>query len=386
MISIRNTIRDTRALVSIDSQNPGALEGRCTEWVGNRLSEFGFSPQLQSVAGARSNILAGVSGAGSAPRLVLLAHMDTVPIGEGWTLPPLGGIVADERIYGRGACDMKAGLAVALNLLGWLFEDRICPSGDVLLVATVDEESPDMLGAHALVASGLLRPDDQILALEPTAVRLRIAQMGLRWIRLTVFGRMAHAGRAHLGLDANHMISRVVDRLKQAVNALPYNDEILGRPRLTCGVLTGGVATNVVPPSAEAQLDLRVVPPMTPREGTDMVRTCVEEVLVEFPGARYEIGLLGPDRPAVRTADDAKIVVALRDAYSRCTGSDLPSGGGDGHEAYTDASMVAALTGSRTCAVLGPGATDNAHAADEFVRISDIELTCQLMSELIRRW
>lgn len=386
MISVPNTVRDTRALVTIDSQNPGVLEGRCAEWVSNRLSDLGLTPSHQLVLDGRSNVIAGVTGSGSAPRLVLLAHMDTVPIGEGWTFPPLGGVVADDRIYGRGACDMKAGLAVAINLLGWLAEDRIRPSGDVLLVATVDEEGPDMLGVHTLVASGLLRPDDQILALEPTAVRLRIAQMGLRWIKLTVVGRMAHAGRAHLGLDANHIISRVIDDLKRTVSALPYDDEILGRPRLTCGVLTGGVATNVVPPSAEAQLDLRVVPPMTPHDGVDLVRACVEKVLTDFPGAGYEISLLGAERPAVRADETAKIVVALRDAYTACTQSVLPSGGADGHEAYTDASMVAALTGSRTSTVLGPGTTDNAHTADEFVRLADIDLTCRLMSELIRDW
>jgi len=386
MISVENTIRDARALIRIDSQNPGPFEGQCAEWIGNRLTDFGLTPSRQSADLSRSNIVAAIPGRGSASRLVLLAHMDTVPIGEGWTYPPLGAVLAGDRIYGRGACDMKAGLAVAINLLGWLAAAPIRPSGDVLLVATVDEEGPEMGGAHALVASGLLQPDDQILALEPTGMRLRIAQMGLRWIRLTVFGRMAHAGRAHLGLDANHIMCRVIDDLKQAVSSLPHNDAILGRPRMTCGVFRGGIAPNVVPPSAEVQLDLRLVPPMTPGDVIAFVRERTEHVLSEFPGARYEVAPLGAERPAVRADDNAKIVIALRDAFRTCTQAALPSGGDDGHEAYTDASMVAALTGSSSATVFGPGTTDNAHTSDEYVSIADIELTCRLMAELVQNW
>ena len=386
MIPVARTVRDTMTLIGIDSQNPGPLEGACAEWVGNKLADLGLQPAAQPVLGARSNIVAAIAGAGTAPRLILLAHMDTVPVGHGWTFPPFGAVVARDRIYGRGACDMKAGLAVAVNLLGWLAAEKIEPRGDVMFVATVDEEGPDMSGARALVRSGVLRPDDQILALEPTGMRLRIAQMGLRWITLTVFGRMAHAGRAHLGIDANHVLCRIVDSLKDAVDSLPHEDALLGRPRMTCGTIAGGEAVNVVPPQAQAQIDLRLVPPMTAKDVTDLVRRRADGVIAAFPGSRYEISLLGPERPPVRAADDAPIVRALRNAYHACTKAKLAEGGADGHEAYTDASMVAALTGTASATVFGPGSTDHAHASDEFVSVDDIEMTCRVMTELVRKW
>jgi succinyl-diaminopimelate desuccinylase len=386
MISAASAIRDTRTLIGIDSQNPGPLEGACAEWVGNRLTDLGLQPTLQPVTDGRSNIVATVSGSGTAPRLVLLAHMDTVPVGRGWTFPPFGAVIANDRIYGRGACDMKAGLAVAVNLLGWLAAEEVRPAGDVVLIATVDEEGPDMSGAHALVDSGNLRPDDQILALEPTGMRLRIAQMGLRWVTVTVSGRMAHAGRAHLGIDANHVLCRIVDDLKQAVDGLPYQDAILGRPKMTCGTIAGGEAVNVVPPLARAQIDLRLVPPMKPEDLTDLLRRRADEVVAAFPGAHYEINPLGAERPPVRAADDAPIVQALRRAYQACTDAVLPAGGNDGHEAYTDASMVAALTGTTSATVFGPGSTDHAHASDESVSIADVELMCRIMTQLLRGW
>jgi succinyl-diaminopimelate desuccinylase len=104
MISAESAIRDTRTLIGIDSQNPGPLEGACAEWVGNRLADLGLQPALQPVLAGRSNIVATVPGSGTAPRLVLLAHMDTVPAGHGWTFPPFGALSAFDRIYGRGAC------------------------------------------------------------------------------------------------------------------------------------------------------------------------------------------------------------------------------------------------------------------------------------------
>jgi succinyl-diaminopimelate desuccinylase len=383
-INAAQAIRDTVALVTIDSQNPGAGEGACARWVHERLRRAGIEVTSQSVLPGRDNLIARVPGR-DAPRLVLLAHMDTVPAGAGWTVPPLGGVVRNGRIYGRGAADMKAGLAVAVNLLEALTQAGM-PRGDVILCATVDEEGPEMAGAHALVANHVINRGDQVLALEPTGLRLRIAQVGLRWLELTVHGKMAHAGRAHLGLDANHIMARVVDRLKARVAALPYRDDLLGGALFTCGTLDGGVATNVVPPSCHARLDVRLVPPMTVDDATALVRAVVDETIRDFPGARYELAGLGAARPPVRADADCHLITCLRDAYRAVTGAPLESGGADGHEAYTDASMIAALTGSRSCTVFGPGSSDQAHTADEFVAIADIESASAVLERLLAQW
>ena len=386
MINLDTTIADTQSLIRIDSQNPGVQESACAEWVGNRLTGMGLSVASEVVEGDRRNLISTIPGTGSSPRLVLLSHMDTVPIGAGWTLPPLEGVIKDDRIYGRGACDMKGGLAVALGLLESLVRTGMDVSGDVVFVATVDEEAPDMAGAQHLVASGFLRPDDQVLALEPTGMRLRVAQMGLRWIDITVTGRMAHAGRAHLGIDSAHVMARIVDRLKHHVYSLPHEDEILGRPRFTCGLINGGVATNVVPPSTSASFDIRIVPPMTIDQVISMVESVAGEVMQDFPGASFDITPLGAPRPPVRADDASKIVTGLRAAYAGVTGDRLPHGGDDGHEAYTDASMVAALTGSTSCTVMGPGSTDQAHTADEFVPIADLDLAGRVLWRLAQDW
>jgi succinyl-diaminopimelate desuccinylase len=385
-IDLDRVVEDTVSLVRIDSQSPGAGEAGVVDWLVPRLRSSGISFTRQAVAAGRENVVAGVAGGrNDRPRLVLLAHMDTVPVGEAWTTDPLSGMRRDGRIYGRGSADMKSGLAVGLGLLEALVPDAAARS-DVLLCATVDEEGPEMLGAHELVRSGTLRPDDQVLALEPTGLRLRIAQIGVRWLELTVRGRMAHAGRAHLGVDANHVAARILDALKERVDGLGVDHPLLGPPRFTCGTIAGGVATNVVPGTCTMRFDLRVVPPLEPADAEDLCRQVAGSVVSEFPGASCDVEPIGPARPAIFASDDSLLVRRLRKCYEAVTGEALESGGADGHEAYTDASMVAALTGSTSCTVFGPGSSDQAHTADEFVDISEIGVVARTLEEVVSRW
>ena len=386
MINLNKVIADTQSLIHIDSQNPGIQEQGCVEWTAQKLMSLGLQPKRTLVQPGRENLTVTIPGLGTAPRLVLLGHLDTVPIGAGWTLPPLEGVIKDGKIYGRGACDMKGGVAVALGLLEGLLNSEIKPAGDVIFVATVDEEAPDMAGAHALVRSGELRADDQVLALEPTGTRLRIAQMGLRWIDLRVTGRMAHAGRAHLGIDSAHIMSRIVDQLKQHIQSLEHEDAILGKARFTCGVFNAGVATNVVPPYADAKFDVRIVPPMKIEDVIPMVENIAKNVILDFPGAEFSINGLGAPRPPVRASEGSHIIKSIKTSYRNIVGHEVPMGGNDGHEAYTDASMVAALTGSTSCTVFGPGSTDQAHTADEFVGIDELEVVSKVLWDMVANW
>jgi acetylornithine deacetylase/succinyl-diaminopimelate desuccinylase-like protein len=243
-----------------------------------------------------------------------------------------------------------------------------------------------MAGAHALVASGTVGAEDQVLALEPTGLLLRIAQVGLRWIEVTVHGRMAHAGRAHLGIDANHVMARIIERLKQRIDELPHHDELLGRPLFTCGTIDGGVAVNVVPSRCVARFDLRFVPPLAAEDVVAIAEEVAEGASGEFDGATVEVRPLGPARPPIRADEQSHLVSTLRDAYRDVTGTPLTSGGADGHEAYTDASMIAALTGSVTCTVFGPGSSDSALTADEYVDIDEIEITTRVLERVLERW
>lgn len=242
-----------------------------------------------------------------------------------------------------------------------------------------------MAGAHGLVSAGVLQPEDQVLALEPTSLRLRIA-VGLRWLQMRVRGRMAHAGRAHRGVGANQAAARMVDYLRARVAYPPYRDELLGRPRFTCRTIRGSVGVNVVPPSCVARLNLRFAPPMSSDDVLELVRELGEATAAGFPGGEVEVQPLGPACPPVRAADDARVVTRLRGAFKDVTGSKPASGGADGHEAYTDALMVSVLTGSTSRTVFGPGSSDHAHTADEYVDIEDIAVAAHVLERAMADW
>jgi len=385
-IDTGRAIRDTAALVGIDSQNPGPQEGACGTWVQHRIAEIGLPVATHTVANGRDNLITQINGLGTAPRLIVLAHLDTVPFGSGWSQQPLGGHIVDGKLYGRGACDMKAGIALGLGLIEELAHRGQPPAGDIVFCATVDEESPHMAGAHHLVANHLIRDDDQILALEPTGCRLRIAQVGLRWLQLDIIGRQCHAGRAHLGIDANHVMARAIEAVKSVIAQLGIEDPFLGPPRVTCGTLAGGVTTNVVPGTSRATFDVRLVPPLTTASVTELIDNAVAQAVADFDGAAHVLTELGAARPPVRAAEDSRIVERLRAAHLSVTGTEIGVGGPDGHEAYTDASMIAALTGSDSCTVFGPGSSDIAHTVDEFVPLSDIELVAKVLDSMVSDW
>jgi succinyl-diaminopimelate desuccinylase len=379
-----SVLDDCVALVRIDSQNPGALEHACAAWLEERLRRAGITASRRDTGDGRPNLVAAVPGAGQAPRLVLLAHMDTVPVGEGWSTGPLSGTVRDGAVWGRGAADMKAGLAVAIAVLESLTAGPP-PPGEVVLCATADEEGPDMAGIHTLVAGGVVGAGDQVLALEPTGLRLRLAQVGLRWLEVEVRGRMAHGGRAHRdGIDANHLAALMAVELKRRFPSLTPEHELLGPARITCSGLRGGVAVNVVPASCTLTLDARVVPPLLPEDAERFTRQVAAEVCAGFPGSSFELRRLGVARPPVVADESCPLIRGLRRAYLAETGRPLEHGGEDGHEAYTDASMVAALTGSLSCTVWGPGHPSQAHAADEHVAIAELDAAQRVLIRLAR--
>jgi succinyl-diaminopimelate desuccinylase len=379
-----SVVEDLVALVRIDSQNPGALEGRCAAWLEQRLRAASIDVHRCDTPEGRPNLVATVPGSGQAPRLVLLGHMDTVPVGEPWTVEPLGGVIRDGAVWGRGTADMKGGLAVAVNVLEALAAGAR-PPGDVVLCATADEEGPDMRGIHALVQQGVVGAGDQVLALEPTGLRLRLAQVGLRWLTLELHGRMAHAGRAHVdGVDANHLAALIVVALKQRIGELADEHELLGPPRVTCSGLHGGVAVNVVPSSCRLDLDIRVVPPLTPSDAEQLVDQIASEMCDRLPGSSFTLKRLGVARPPVVADEDCPLVRGLRACYQHETGVPLEHGGEDGHEAYTDASMVASLLGSRSCTVWGPGQPSQAHVSDEHVALAELDVAERVLSRLVR--
>lgn len=174
-------VRLTQELVRIESTNPGAQEYKIAEYILGALSGCGADIRVDEVSKGRRNLLASLGNENAGEPLVMVCHMDTVVIGEGWTVPALSGIQDNGRIYGRGSCDMKSGLACALSAFKKTAADlkmgKIKLRRPVRLLCTVDEEG-DMQGAEQAVRKGWISPRDWIMDLEPTDGQIQMAHKG----------------------------------------------------------------------------------------------------------------------------------------------------------------------------------------------------------------
>jgi succinyl-diaminopimelate desuccinylase len=149
------------------------------------------------------------------------------------------------------------------------------------------------------------------------------------------------------------------------------------------GRIEGGVKTNVVPASCQAELDLRIVPPLGCADANELISEIVEQAVERVDGARVSVENLGLQRPPVEAPENSPLILGIQRAFEDVTGQEIGIGGADGHEAYTDASITSVLTANPHCTVFGPGSTDVAHTVDEYVDAADIHLSYEVLSRLV---
>jgi succinyl-diaminopimelate desuccinylase len=381
MANIHPTVELTRDLVRIPSENPATSESGVGDFVYRWLASVpGLIVERHEVRPGRANVVARLTSGSPAPAMAMLAHMDTVPVGDGWTHDPFGGQIVDGLLYGRGSCDMKAGLAVVMSVLAAAARSGRKPRRDILVCATVDEEGSHMLGGNDLIARGVVDGSSLVVATEPTDLNVIVAHKGLVWMEVETQGKLAHAGNPQFGVDAVRAAAEFVTRFHRAIAELQYPHEMLGRPTVTFSHASGGIKTNVVPEHARLELDIRLPPPMTIAQVHAMVATCARAVEAEIPGAVVRFQQFNNERPPVEADASSEIVVAMANAVRTVTGA---PGKLAGFPAYTDASVVQARTGNRTAVVFGPGRLAQAHTVDEYVPVDHIEKAEAIMARSV---
>jgi acetylornithine deacetylase len=346
-------------LVSIDSVNPGLVPGAAGEaqvarLVAGWLERAGLEVEVDDAAPGRPNVVGIAPGSGGGRTLLLNAHTDTVGV-EGMEAP-FEPRVEDGRLYGRGAYDMKAGLAAAMLAA----RDALALGlrGDVVVAAVADEEVASV-GTEALVRS--LRADAAIVT-EPTGLRVSIAHKGFVALELAVEGRAAHGSRPDLGIDAIAKMGRVLvglEALDTALRARPTHPR-LGSGSLHASLITGGQEYSSYPASCTLQAERRIVP----GESVELVDAEIEALLTRLraddPELRVSWRRVFSRDPFETRADDPFVDLVLRQA-----GTDL------GAEAFWADSALLAAAGIPTV-LFGPGG-DGAHAVVEWVDLEQAE-------------
>ena len=373
-------------LVRIDSSDPGAYEDEIERHIKGLIESqvAGLDrPMLDAVLieelevlPGRRNLMVTVPGLSDELRLVYICHMDTVTLGDGWDadIPPLGATVRDDELYGRGACDMKGGLACAIAALIHALE-RVAACGELprrgfSLICSVDEED-FMRGSEAAIAAGWVGSREWVLDTEPTDGQIQVAHKGRTWFEIEMTGVTAHASQPWKGADAVAAMAEAVCSLRHAFAELPAHDE-LGPSTITFGQIEGGYRPYVVPDHAKVWVDMRLTPPTDTAAATLMVEQAIAVAEAAVPGCRGSYTVTG-DRPAIERDPGSPLLAALKHAADDVTGVDTTVGFFTG---YTDTAVIAGKTGNHNCMSYGPGSLALAHKPNEYVPHADI-VRCQ---------
>jgi succinyl-diaminopimelate desuccinylase len=370
----------TRDLIRIPSVfrpgEPGASEAAVADHVERWLLKEGFDVEVQHVAPGRPNVIGVLGEKGSGKSLLLEGHTDVVTEGDpsAWRHPPFSAELVDGRIYGRGAADMKSGLAAAMIAAAAIKRSGIVLDGRLVVGALVDEEG-DMIGVRHLCESTIGRELDAAIICEPEENELCLEQRGVVWARVTVRGRMAHGAMPEAGLNpitgVGALLREVPDlqrRLRRLCARSRHLRPATVTPTVVRAPMSGVPQSNVIPAGAEATLDIR----LTPGPDADAVAAEIDgacrRAASACEGLSIEWRPANGYRLATRVERDEPLVQAMVKGVRQATGRVPRFGGVPGS---TDGTILRMVRGIPivTC---GPGNRLIPHQVDEYVDVAEI--------------
>jgi succinyl-diaminopimelate desuccinylase len=258
MINKERLVRLTQKLIAIDSQNPPGNEARIGSFVQGYLKKLGVKAKSYSFKKERPNIVAVLKGRNKNPSLLITPHLDTVPAGKNWSLPPFAGKIRKGRLYGLGATDCKGNLACALEVINSLVEDKVKLDYDLIFAATADEEAGSHLGLIPLLKQGILKPKVAIV-LDSDDFSIIVAQKGLVHLKIKIQGKRAHGAYPWRGENAIDCAVDIINALRKL--KISRHKHLYLRPAtMNIGTIRGGDKVNVVADWCEMELDFRFLP------------------------------------------------------------------------------------------------------------------------------
>jgi len=363
----------TRKLISFKTINPPGQERSCAEYLGELLREGGVTVSFHDFDEGRTSIIARLEGTEEKAPLCFTGHMDTVPLGTApWDTDPFIGEVDGDRVYGRGASDMKAGLAAmviaALRLAK--ISDRIA---DFTLVLTACEETGSKGAEHLARLDNVLGKPGAIVVGEPTANYPLVGHKGPLWLRATTTGVSAHGSMPLQGVNAIYKAARAVTKLEEYDFDMDPHP-VLGSPTLNVGTISGGVNINSVPDRAFFEIDIRTIPEITHSDLFQHLQSYLgEEVELEY---LLDLGNVATDPQNGWVQEVFDIMEPFLNERPEPRGAAY----------FTDASIFTPALGNPPTIILGPGEPTMAHKTNEFCYIPRIEDATVAYFEIAKRW
>lgn len=373
-------------LISIPSVNPMGrdvsgpeyFEGRVTSYLESYLSRLSVPFEVIEVSPGRANVLALLESAGATKTVLLDAHQDTVPI-DGMSISPFDPVEREGRVFGRGACDVKGGMAAMLAAFTRLAKERPANAPNVVLSCTCDEESTS-LGISHLVGSWTgkapasricpRRPDVAIIA-EPTELNIVVAHRGATRWKLQTTGRACHSSRPSDGVNAIYRMARVLKLLEEFAEELPDSrpaHPLCGPATLSVGLIAGGSSVNVVPDNCVIEVDRRVIP------GEDNLQ--VQAEIADYLRQRLDFEVLHGEPYCTSPALGDDLNGELAETLGKSIAAVVSPRNVIGVPFGTHASRVARI--GIPSVVFGPGNIAQAHTKDEWIDIGQLRQAAEI--------
>lgn len=369
----------TRELVRIDSRNPSLVPGgpgeqRVARVLAEVLAAWGFQVDVRDAASGRPNVIARIGTPGGRS-LMFNGHLDVVGT-DGMTHDPWSTAEKDGRLYGRGATDMKSGIAAMCAAAARAASGAL--DGEIVIAAVADEEF-ESIGTRALVESGV-RADAAIVT-EPTRLAIMPAHLGFVWLDIITHGRAAHGSRWDLGIDAIRHAGLVLAELDRidAEDLPSRRHPLLGRPSVHASTIEGGTGMSTYPDRCVVRIERRTIPGETPDDVQREMDAACARVAKHHPSFRADATITFSQAPS-DVSIEAPIVCALARALEDCGEAQRV----EGMTAWTDAALLNAAGIPAIC--FGPGDIGLAHAAEEWVAVDEIERATSVLAQLATNW
>jgi len=363
-----NEIELTQELVRINSENPPGNEKEIAKFIYDYLDDLKIYAELIEVEKNRFDVV-GILGKGRG--LMFNGHLDTVPAGylKNWKFDPFSGKIKEGRIYGRGASDMKGGIAAMLTATKNLAREKFKRK---LLLAFVADEELSSKGSLYLIKKrrNLLKDIKFGVIGEPREMDIGIANKGIVQLKIKFFGKSAHGSKPELGDNAISKAAKFIQKINKLSENLKIRDPILGKGTINVGTIKGGTKINVVPDFCEVEIDRRVVP----KESTQMVLSQTKKLLKEFNG-KTKIEIIESRLP-LKISKNSKIVKLLKE---------ISNGKLAVATGYNESELYYRNCGIE-CVAVGPGTSETAHTANEFIKIKYLKKATTVYGNLIKKW
>ncbi|VYU80494.1 ArgE/DapE family deacylase [Metakosakonia massiliensis] len=361
------------SLIQHPSENPPGNENAVAHYIADLLRSEGIETHMQEVVPGRPNVIARLRGKEPGKRLIFNGHTDVVPCGAGWSVDPFAAVIDGDRIIGRGAADMKSGVAAMIFAALLIHRRQYAFNGEILLLFNVDEERIN-LGMEHFVAQGVAA--DYAIIGEPTSLEICVAHKGVSRTRLTTHGTAGHAAKTRNPDSAiDKMAALFPALLDECRRVKQQHHELLGNASMLVTTITGGSAPNIVPQSCCVEIDRRVLPGEQRSEINASLQTALANAGLN---AKQDYSLENYLFIPASAIDEAHpLVESACEAVKAVTGA--------AQKTIFDATCEAPFF-SVGCAIptiiMGPGDLAQAHVKDEFVRIEELHQAAQIYTSL----